>query len=149
MSLLIDLVNQVASYQAIPPQLLAASTQGSALDMSNQEIATGMIVDIGAITVANVTSLQVQAEECATTNGTWTVIPNMVVTVTATTTAANTHQVVRGLRTYRYARANCVTLAATTTTGAFPINVEIIAQNKFVNPSGDFGGYSNYPSSST
>lgn len=148
--MLLDLINQVLTAQGIPPQTLAATTQGASVALDNCEFSTGMIVDAGAITVANVTSLVVQLEEWSgLTNGsgnggtTWAAIPGMVVTVTATTTAANLHQVVRGLRTQQFVRANAATLAATTTTGAFPVGVEIIAQKKYVNQG---GGYDNYPS---
>lgn len=154
MAELIDLVNQVQTVQALAPQVLAATTQGSSTDMSDCEYSTGAIVDVGAITVANVTSLVVQIEEWSgVTNGTgnggttWAAIPGMVVTVTATTAGANTHQVVRGQRTQQFVRANAVTLAATTTTGAFPCSVEVIAQRKYVYPSGDNAGNDNYPSS--
>src|SRR5436190_19739081 len=107
--MLLDLVNQVQTNRALAPQILTASAQGSAIDMSNCEFSTGAIIDVGSITTANVTSLVVQIEECATTNGTFVLIPSMVCTITATTTEANLHQVVRGQRTQRYVRANAIT----------------------------------------
>jgi hypothetical protein len=143
--MLVDLVNEVLCAQALPPQILTATAQGSAIDMSDCLAGTGAIIDVGAITAANVTSLVVQIEECATTNGTFTAIPGMVATITATTTPGNLHQVVRGLRTQQFARANAATFAATTTTGAFPVNVEIVAQKKYVGIAGQLGGFDNYP----
>ena len=149
MSVLIDLVNQTVSVQGVKPGTYTASTQGSSADFSDAIDSTGMIVDCGTITVANVTSAVVQCEEWSgVTNGTgnggttWAAIPNMVVTVTATTTAANLHQVVRGLRTQRYVRANAITV--TGTTASFPLSAVIISQQKFV-PQGK-SGTDHYPS---
>lgn len=128
--IVIDLVNNFTA-AGLVPQTLTTTAQGGAIDGSNAEASLNMIVDVSVPTAANVTSLVVQAEECATTNGTFTVIPGMVVTVTATTAAANIHQVVRGLRTQRYFRANANTFAATTTTGAFPTCVQFVSQSRF------------------
>jgi hypothetical protein len=140
MGLVIDLVNDVTSVNALAPQALTASTQGSSNDFSNCEISTNAILDVGSFG-ANSTSLTVQIEESATGTGSWTAIPNMVFTAVTT---SNQHQVVRGLRTHRYCRANAITVSGTTP--SIEANVEIIAQNKYVAVSGQQGGYSRSPS---
>lgn len=56
--------------------------------------------------------------------------------------AANTRQVVRGLRTKRYARANATAVGGTTP--SFTLAVEILAQKKYVEAG---GGYDRSPSS--
>jgi hypothetical protein len=136
--MLLDLVNESLDYQGLAPQTLTASAQGASNDFSNGENSLNMVVDIGTITTANVTSLVVQAEESSTGTGSWTVIPGMVVTVTATTTAANLHQKVRGLRSKQYARVNAITFSVTTTTGAFPISADLFSQKKQQPQSGGF-----------
>jgi hypothetical protein len=143
--MLLDLVNQVISTPGIPPgHTLAVTTQGVSADFSDAEFSIGMIVDVdaAALTVANVTSLVVQCEESTDGSTNWTVIPGMVATVTAATAKANCHQVVRGQRTKQYVRGNANTLAATTTTGAFPVNATIISQRRYV---GAIGGFDLYP----
>lgn len=146
--MLLDLVNEVITAQGLAPQVLTATAQGTAQDFSDAHVAMNAIIDVGAITTANVTSLVVQIEECATTNGTFVLIPGMIATATATTTAANLHQVVRGLRTSRYVRANAITFAVTTTTGAFPVSVELVSQRKLQGSGSTlYSGADLYPSS--
>ncbi len=135
------------SAQAITPQILAASTQGASIALDDCEFSTGAIIEANVPTTANVTSLVVQIEESTDGSSGWAAISGMVATVTATTAAANLHQVVRGQRTYKYVRANAITLAATTTTGAFPCSVTVLAQRKYIAPAGQFGGVDRYPSS--
>lgn len=144
--MLVDLVNEAISVNALNGTL-TASTQGASNDFSDGEVSFNMVVDAGAMTTANVTSAQVQAEEWSGTSAdTWAVIAGCVVTVTATTAAANLHQVVRGLRSKQYVRANAITVTGTTTTAAFPgVNVDFFSQRKFV-PIGS-GGFDRYPSS--
>jgi ABC-type maltose transport system permease subunit len=69
----------------------------------------------------------------------------MAATITATTTATNLHQVVRGLRTQQFVRANANTLAATTTTGAFPVSAVLVSQRKYVTQGAS--GTDRFPSS--
>ncbi len=133
--------------QALAPQVLAASTQGASIALDDCEFSTGAIIDLGTVTAANVTSLVVQIEESTDGSSGWAAISGMVATVTATTAATNLHQVVRGQRQYKYVRANAITLAATTTTGAFPCSVVVIAQRKYMAPAGYQGGVDRYPSS--
>jgi hypothetical protein len=133
--ILIDLVNEVQSAGALGPATVTASTQGNSFDFSNCKEPLGMIVDVGAITVANVTSMVVQCEESTNGISNWTAITNppagiMAVTVTATTTPGNLHQVARGMRRYQYVRANAITVSGTTP--GFPLNVEIIGQKEYV-----------------
>ena len=127
----LDLINEVVSVQGLTPQILTASVQGASQDFSDSDFAMNMIVDVSVPTIANVTSLVVQAEESTSGTGNWTVIPGMVVTVTATTAPSNLHQTVRGLRTQQYCRANAVTFSATTATGAFPTSASLIGQRKY------------------
>ena len=148
---IIDLTNEGLIATGIGPQTLTASAQGASNDFSNGIDSTELVVQVNTLTVANVTSLVVQAEEWSgVTNGTgnggttWAVIPGMVITVTATTTAANLLQAVRGLRTQQYVRANANTFSATTTTGAFPVSALLISQNKFIQQGKS--GTDHYPS---
>ena len=136
--IVIDLVNDVTSNNNIRPQTIAATTQGSSADFTNCEISTNAILDVGAVG-ANSTSLTVQIEESADGSTNWAAIPGMIINAVTT---SNQHQVVRGLRTHRYVRANAVTVAGTTP--SFALSVEIIAQQKFT---GTGGGYSRLPSS--
>lgn len=141
MALIIDLNNSAVTAQGLAPQVLSTTVQGASVDMSNGEIDTNMILEVGALTIANITQLNVQAEESADGSTNWTLIPGMVLTVTATTAPANTHQVVRGLRTQQYVRANAKTLSATTTTGAFPVSVTFVSQKRIAPASGGFDRY--------
>ena len=136
MALVIDLVNEALSVNALYPQSLAISAQGASQDFTNGEISTNMIVDVGAVGAAS-TGITVQCEESADGSTGWTVIPGMVVSATT----SNTHQVVRGQRTHRYVRANAITVAGTTP--SFAVSAVIIAQKKI---SGTGGGYSRAPS---
>jgi hypothetical protein len=143
--ILADMVNDMVNALAINNAILAASTQGGAIELSQGELSLNMVVNVSVPTLANVTSLVVQAEECATTNGTFTLIPNTQVTVTASSASANLQQVVRGLRTLRYARANAITFAAITATGAFSLTATFHELKKI---SPGKSGADNYPSSS-
>jgi hypothetical protein len=134
--MIIDLVNEALSVNALYPQTLTASTQGGSNDFTNGEISCNMIVDVGAFG-ANTTALTVQAEESSTGTGSWTAISGMSTSVTT----SNTHVVLQGLRTHRYVRANAITLTGTTPSVA--VSVEIISQKKI---SGTGGGYSRSPS---
>ncbi len=131
--MLVDLVNEVISVNGLLPQSLSGSTQGASADFSNGEISTHAILDVGAYSG---TTMTVQIEESVDGSTNWTAIPGMVF---AAVTATGTHQVVRGLRTHRYVRANALTVNAT----AILASVEIIAQKKY---SGTGGGYSRLPS---
>lgn len=154
MGLLIDLVNDTQSANGLFVTAQGVTTQGASNDFNDGEIATNMVVNVSLPTIANVTSLVVQAEEWSgVTNGTgnggttWAAIPNMVVTVTATTTTANLRQIVRGLRTQQFARVNAITLAATTTTGAYSLCADLFSQKKIMAAAGAQPGYDRYPSS--
>jgi hypothetical protein len=137
MALVIDLGNEAVSVNALVPQTLAATAQGSSKDFTNGEISLNAIVSVGAYG-ANTTNLQVQIEESADGSTNWTAIPGMVVTATT----SNAYQVVRGQRTHRYVRANAVSVQGTTPSVA--VGVVIISQAKI---SGTGGGYSRLPSS--
>jgi hypothetical protein len=143
MAELIDLVNEVQVSQGLAPQVLAATAQGSALDFENGIISTQAILKVGAVG-ANSTALNVQIEECATTNGTFTLIPGMA--FPQVTTTGGNPLVVRGLRTQRYVRANAITI--TGTTPSFAADVTILAQKKYsYGASANAGGYDRSPSS--
>lgn len=134
--MLIDLVNQVKSVNALAPQNLTQSVQGTYQDFSNCKISTGAIIDIGAFG-ANATNVQVQIEESSLTNSGWTAIPGMVQSgITATG-----HFVLRGQRTQRYVRANAISVQGTTP--SVYCNVEVIAEYEYA---GSGGGYSRSPS---
>ncbi len=138
--MLVDLVNEVQTSIGLVPQVLAATAQGTAVDFSNGEISTQAVISVGAYG-ANTTALTVQIEESAATNSGFTLIPGM----SASFTTSNQVAVVRGLRTYRYARANAVTVAGTTPSVA--VSVSILAQKKYSAGSGiSQGGYSRSPS---
>ena len=149
--MLLDLVNECLVANGLN-QTLTATTQGASADFSDGIDSTNMIVNVGGMTTANVTSFVVQCEEWSgVTNGTgnggttWAAIPGMVVTVTATTAASNILQLARGLRTQQYVRANANTLAVTTTTAAFTgVCVNIISQKKFIKQTDS--GVDRYPS---
>ena len=122
---------------ALAPQNLTQSTQGTYQDFSNCKISTGAIIDVGAYSAGN-TNLQVQIEESSLTNSGFVAIPNM--TVSGITQAG--HTVVRGQRTHRYVRANAISVQGTTP--SVYVNVEIIAEYEYA---GTGGGYSRAPSS--
>jgi hypothetical protein len=131
-----DLTN-ASGGAGIRPQSLAATFQGASIDMQNGEVATNMIVELGAFSPGSSISLQIQAEEWNGQAGsTWTAIPNMILSVTG----SNQRQVLLGLRTYRYLRANAVTVGGTT--AAYNVAVEFLAQPKSESQS---GGYSRSP----
>lgn len=135
--MLIDLVNEVVGGASFFPEALTAPAAGTALDLSNGEVSTQAILDVGTVSGTTPT-LNVQIEE-SDDQATWTAIPNMTF---AQVTAASTRQVVRGLRTKRYARANATAVGGTTP--SFTLAVEILAQKKYV---GVGGGYDRSPSS--
>lgn len=137
MGYLVDLVNETLNSAALTPQAITGTTQGSALDYSNAELSTNALLTGGAVSGSGA-SLNIQIEESADQT-TWALIPGMA--FTAVTTSTN-HQVVRGLRTHRYVRANAITVAGTTP--SLTVAVEIIAQKKYT---GTGGGYSRSPSS--
>ena len=135
--MLIDLINQVKSVNALAPTNLIASVQGTYQDFSNCKISTGAIVDVGNYG-SNTTNLQVQIEESSLTNSGFVAIPNM----TVSGIAGSGHTVVRGQRTHRYLRANAISVQ-----GATPsvyCSVEVIAELEYA---GSGGGYSRSPSS--
>ena len=143
--ILADMVNDFLNVQGIYPQTVTASVQGGAQDMSQTELSTNAVINASVQTLANLTAATVQLEECATTNGTFTLIPGTQVSITGTNAAANLLQVVRGLRTLRYARVNAITFAAGTVTGALALGATIHGLKKI---SPNVSGSSNYPSSS-
>ena len=152
MGLIIDLVSDGLVQPGINNQILAATYQGGYQDGSNGEISLNLIVCASVPTIANVTQLNVQAEESTQTasTGTWTIIPSiagssMIITVTATTTTTNLLQVVRGLRTQQYYRANAATLSATTVTGAFPVSAVFVSMKRFAQGFGQQSGVDHYP----
>jgi hypothetical protein len=158
---LLDLNNEALSFPCINNAILAATTQSptNGLDWENGEYSLNMVVAAQVPTAANVTNLVLQAEESdnATTTGPWSIvsgvasaqygITQMILTVTATTAPANLYQQIMGLRTKRYVRINASALAATTTTGAFPVTALLFSQKKLW-PTGvtGAGGVSRSPS---
>jgi len=139
--MLIDLVNEAQCSSALAPVVLAASTQGASIDLSNCEISTNAIVSVGAVG-ANSTAGTFQIEESADGSTNWTAIAGMSCSVTT----SNTVNVLRGLRTYKYVRANAITV--TGTTPSFAGSVVIVSQKKYVKgASVTEGGYSRSPSS--
>lgn len=143
---LYDGVNEIGTHWGLVQNSLTVSAQGSSVDMSNDKESTTLAVNALLSTVANVTSAQIQAEEWSgLTNGsgnggtTWTVIPgiapgtSMVLTVTATTAAANLQQKTAGFRSQRYARVNAITVTgASTATGFQGVAALLIAQKENV-----------------
>lgn len=123
-----DFKNEANSVQGLVPQVLADTAQGSSKDFSNCEISTGAIVSIGAYG-ANNTSTTIRIEESADGSTGWAAISGM----SCSPTTSNTIFVLRGLRQYRYVRANAVTVAGTTPSVA--CSVEIVAQKRYTNPS--------------
>ncbi len=96
------------------PQVLAATAQGTALDGTNFEVSTQMVVEGGAFG-ANSTSAVIVLEECATTNGTFTQVQAAPGSATSfTLTTSNQSSVLRGIRTLQYVRGNALTVAGTT-----------------------------------
>lgn len=139
---LIDLVNDVLTVDALGPVIVTGTTQlpfTGANFASAADCPIAMIVNVGAVSVG-LTAMNVQLEECSTTNGTYTVISNTVVTIT--TTGTTVPLVVKGIRQQPYVRANVVT-ATGTTINAY-LCVDILEQLKFT---GTGGGYSRSPSS--
>jgi hypothetical protein len=141
-----DLVNEPVTGTSFAAQNITQATTGTAVDLQNSQIDTAVVLDFN-IANTNITNVYVQLEECATTGGTFTVIPavgggNMVYTAT-TNPVAN---VMKGLRTQRYARANVVTAQGTTV--SLYVNARIFGQSKFTPSSvaGVQGGYSRAPS---
>lgn len=127
------------------PVALTQSTQGASYDAHNLDVSTNAIISLGAI-VAGITGLNCQIEESSTGTGSWTAIPNMVMTtVTQSTGAANTTVVLRGQRTYQYVRANFNTASGTTVSAQ--ANVVLLSQAKFTSAGSAIGtGVSLYPS---
>ncbi len=138
-ALFIDLVNQTLNNNNIVPKTWTVTTQGSAADYSNAEVSMNALIQVGAFSAAVNTSIYVQIEECATTNGTYTAIPGMAAAVTTT----NQLIPLRGLRTQQYVRANLVT--ATGTTPSVSLGVTLISQLKY-SGSNTGGGASRAPS---
>lgn len=141
-ALLVDLAGQALGANLIPPSTLTGTTQSSpGVDFSNSEVSINMVVPIG--TLANgLTTASVQLEESTTSasGGPWTVIPGMIVTATT----SNQLLQARGLRTYRYVRANAVTATGTTISVGF--SVQAFSQYKYSVPGSDTGGVSRSPS---
>ncbi len=139
--LIIDLVNLGGGVQTLlSPQNLAASTQGSSFDAQNLDVATNAVLSIGAYG-ANTTNFAVQIEESSTGTGSWTAIPGMTFTAVTSTAGSNTTQVVRGLRSKQYVRANANSV--TGTTASVYASVVLVSQGKIVPQA---GGFDNYPS---
>lgn len=127
MSMLIDLVNQVECYNSIVSAAYTVTTQGTAIDMKNCHVSLGAVITPGARS-AQTTTFAVQIEECATTNGTFTLIPGMVTAITTSGVDGAAAIVLRGLRTHRYVRATAVTVVGTTPSLVF--GTTIISQKK-------------------
>ncbi len=141
MAVVIDLVHDAGAYCNIGPIVLSTTTQGASIDAYNQGVDTNMFLAVSCTNSAQVTQLNVQAEE-STDGTTWTAIAGMVLTVTS---LANSKGVVgvRGLRSQRYLRANAATLSAVTTTGAWPAAVFFLANSKYVGST--YSGADTYP----
>jgi len=129
--MLIDLLNEVTGGASFFPGAITAAGPGTVLDMSNGEVSTQAILDVGTVSGTTPT-LNVQIEE-SDDQITWTAIPNMVFNQV---TVANTRQVLRGLRTKRYARANATAVGGTSP--SFTVGVEILAQKQYVGVGGGF-----------
>lgn len=137
--MLVDLVNQVQSENALAPQTLTQSVQGSAKDFKNTKVSTGAIIEVGTYG-ANTTNLQVQIEESSLTNSEFTAIPGM--TVSGITAAG--HYVVQGQRSKRYVRANAVSVQGTTP--SVLCSVTVIGEKQYCPGGSTDGGYSRSPS---
>lgn len=138
---LIDLVNDVLTVNALGPVIVTGTTQlpFTGMDFSSAaDCPIAAIINVGAVSVG-LTTMNVQLEECATTNGTYTAITGTIVTIT--TTGTTVPQVVKGMRQLRYVRANVVT-ATGATINAY-MCVDVLQQLKFT---GTGGGYSRSPS---
>jgi hypothetical protein len=144
--LLIDLSNGIYTANALLPQTLTASAQGSSLDMSDCEYLTNAIVQLGAFG-AGQTSITVQIEQSADGSTNWTTIGGVAdqSSMVCTATTSNQQILLKGIRTQRYARANAITVTGTTPSAA--ASVEIVAQQKYFPTTGDGSkGYSVSPS---
>jgi hypothetical protein len=136
-SIVVDL-SQCIQGTSIQPTTagITTATTGTAIDMSMAENLTNAVVIIGAVTGTS-PSLTGQLEECATTNGTFTVIAG---NTTFSVTTSNQYISLIGNRVLRYARLNM-----TTTAGTSPVFVTagiIIEQAKM---SDTTAGYSRLP----
>jgi hypothetical protein len=143
---IIDLPHDALVNTNIPPNTYTATTQGVAFDMSQCELLTNAIVNVGAVSVALNSTVQIQLEECSITNstGTWTLIPGTgsLTTIATVTTTNQAPILLAGMRTQRYARLNAITVTGTTPSVA--ICGDIVSQQKYTNPG---TGYSRSPSS--
>lgn len=139
----INLSNQALTANNIVPNIYTGTTQGTFVDMSSAKILTQALILMGTFT-ANTTSVSVQLEECSTTNGTFTKIPDLDASAKAicTITASNTFAYIQGLRTSQYCRLNALTV--TGTTASVYMAGALIEQLEFT---GTGGGYTRSPSS--
>lgn len=134
--MLIDLVNEALVVNALAPVVLAASAQGSSKDFKEAKISTNAIISVGVYGV-NTTNAQVQIEESADGSTNWAAIPGMV--QSAITQAGQ--YLLRGQRTYRYIRANAISVQGTTPSVA--LNVSVLGEKEYVGSPA--GGYSIAP----
>lgn len=145
MQLLTDLSEMVGGASFVP-QTVTQTGAGTVVDMGLTgvgEISLNAILEVGAFGT-NTTSITVQVEECATTNGTFTAVNNANggTMVFSAVTTSNQRQVITGQNQFRYVRANVTGLAATTSSVA--ISVEILAMPR--TSGGSTTGYSRSPS---
>lgn len=139
--MIIDLVNDALSAASLRPQAITTETTGVAIDFGNGTGATNAILDVGAVS-GTTPSMTVQIEESDDGSTNWTAIDGMVFTAVTT---ANQHQVVRGLRSKQFVRANASDVSGTTP--SFQTCVQIIAQKHQVQGAGVThpGGFDPYP----
>lgn len=145
-------INGILGSASIIQGALTVTNQGSSIDMANGNVSDNAIVEYGT-PLAAVTSMGVQIEEWSGTtvagqfsgNGatTWTAIPGMV---GATVTTGPVRQLLTGLRTQRWVRANA-NIFSVATNANVPVFVEILEQPKSEGGSTFGTGYSNWPSS--
>ena len=148
---ILDLINEPLSTAllAISPVTTSGVSGGTYADYSDATESLGAYIVVCTTTIPQTTantSMAFAIQECSTTNGTYTTIPNMVATVTSTTAAANLLQTVRGLRTSQYIQASVLTV--TGATPSIPVAVIAVGQKKYMTGAGvSQAGMSRYPSS--
>lgn len=135
----VDLVNEAISAQALH-QAVTTTTQGTYQDFHDSNISLNAFLSVGAVSGTS-PSVTIQIEESNTTNSGFTVIPNMI--FAAVTTTSTTPQVIRGLSSKQYVRANAVTVSGTSPS----VDADVILVSNRVKYPDSATGSDQYPSS--
>lgn len=138
MGLLTDFANEAISVNAAAPAAVTQTATYGSNDFSNGEVRTFAVLDAGT-TSGTTPTLGFQIEE-SSDQVNWTAITGMV--FSAVTTPGR--QIVAGMRSKQYVRANCTTSGGTTP--SIIVSIDIFSQKKIASGSGNAGGYDHYPS---